>query len=363
MATMKTKSAPRAQNDKVATSSDAVAPTSHVGEVLRLAREERDITLDMVADELMIRRFYLDALENGVFHDLPERVYATGFVKNYANYLGLDSRALIEQFKRDAYGSRHGLPYQVTLNMPEPVVHSVVPGRSAMVTAVVVLGVLIAGVVWMTQKSHTAIDTIPEPAPVAQEIVAPEVADIPVPAAPAVSNENPVAPAADAANAAANPDAVTGFVSAADASAVAATTDAVASDAAVPATDSNAAQTTSAVAPTVEAAAAPSTETVSAPAASTETPVPAITVKNHRVLEAIQSSWVEVRDEKNTILFTSILKTGQILPLPDGARLNVTTGNAGGLRMLIDGKPQPVFGQPNEVKRNMVIAPRPLDRH
>src|SRR5690606_12437599 len=78
----------------------------HIGETLREARQQRGLDLDMVADELMIRRFYLEALEQGSFKDLPERVYATGFVRNYANYLGMDGGQAVEQFKREAYGAR-----------------------------------------------------------------------------------------------------------------------------------------------------------------------------------------------------------------------------------------------------------------
>lgn len=347
MANMKTKSASRAQNTKEDTTAGTPSATMHVGEVLRQSREERDITLDMVADELMIRRFYLDALENGTFTDLPERVYAMGFVKNYANYLGLDAKAMMDQFKRDAYGARQGAHYQVELNMPEPVVHSVVPGRSAMLTAVVFLVLLIAGVIWLTQKDKTTVDTIPEPAPNQASIAVPELTDVPATAPVANAAEAPAfASAATAQNSTTQePE---GFVSATPAA-----------DAAVTAT-----QETPAATDAASATDAKETSNDATAEAADETPAAVVpsTVKNHRVLEAVQSSWVEVRDEKNTILFTSILKAGQILPLPDNTRLTLTTGNAGGLRLIIDGKPQSVFGQANEVKRNIVIAPKPLDR-
>lgn len=373
MATMKTKTAPRAPKEnsgsgktgseksgsgKTGSASETVSTHEHVGVILRRAREERDLTIDMVADELMIRRFYLDVLEKGIFEDLPERVYAIGFVKNYASYLGLDSRTMVEQFKRDAYGSRQGMPYQVTLNMPEPVAHSVVPGRSAIIVAIVVLIVLVAGVIWMAQADKTMVDTIPEPIETAEAMAA----DIPVPSVPSPSV--PTAPVAEGNDAEAMQDAEdvssepTGFIG----SDMSATQKNIpmgneAGDNASQAVVSNGATTNANTHPD----SAVNGQVNSAAAAPHETAL--ANVKNHRVLEAVQASWVEVRDERNTILFTSILKKGQVLPLPDGSRLTVTTGNAGGLRMLIDGKPQPVFGQVNEVKRNMVILPRPLDRH
>lgn len=353
MATMKTKRVQSASREKdTAPVNEAPTTHTHVGDVLREAREERNLTLEMVADELMIRRFYLECLEKGSFRDLPERVYAMGFVRNYASLLGLDPRALVEQFKRDAYGTRQGNGYLVELNMPEPVVHSVVPGRSAMITALVVLVLLVGGVVWMAQEKKVVGTSIPEPSPV-HESAMPDMLDD--------------APASAAADAASTPPA-TGAIS----------------DTATPAPD--AATTTTATPPVADAfvsaePAAPAAPVQDAPAATdpvntvadSATPVsatpaagttdgglpPAIAnVKNERILEALQSSWVEVRDDKNTILFTSILKSGQILPLPDSVRLTVTTGNAGGLRLIVKGKAMPAFGAQNEVKRNIVLDPQ-----
>ncbi|MGE5391320.1 MAG: helix-turn-helix domain-containing protein [Deltaproteobacteria bacterium] len=73
------------------------------GEWLQAERERQGFTLEQVEEETKIRRFYLDALEKDNFSVLPPKVYATGFVKKYGKFLGLDEQLLVEEFQRLAY--------------------------------------------------------------------------------------------------------------------------------------------------------------------------------------------------------------------------------------------------------------------
>ncbi len=78
-----------------------------LGETLKSARIESGITLEHIEDETKIRRLYLEAIENENFGILPPKVYAVGFVKRYARFLGLDENQLVEEFKQSAYGDQH----------------------------------------------------------------------------------------------------------------------------------------------------------------------------------------------------------------------------------------------------------------
>lgn len=344
MAPIKQKSAALRTPKKEASAAESKLPTIHVGEVLRQAREERGVSLDAVADELMIRRFYLDALEAGSFKDLPERVYASGFVRNYATYLGLQPSSVVEQFKREAYGARNMSNYQVELNMPEPVVQSVVPNRSAIISAVVVLIVLVIGIVFMTQDKEPAVSAIPEP-------TATETAAAPAVEAPATGSVAAPAPTTAEGDVPADDVPAMEFTTPANGAAAVTTTTTQEAPVAAAATET---------APAAVAAAATEEATPADTATPGDVPPAALRVKNRRVLEALQSAWVEVKNDKGVILFTSILKAGQILPLPDNVKIVVTTGNAGGLRMIADGKAQAPFGQANEVKRNIMLDPQDL---
>lgn len=65
-----------------------------VGEGLRARREELGLSLQQAQAATKIRVRYLQAIEEGRLRDLPAAVYARGFVRIYADFLGLDGSAL-----------------------------------------------------------------------------------------------------------------------------------------------------------------------------------------------------------------------------------------------------------------------------
>lgn len=70
-----------------------------IGALLEKTRKERELSLDQVEQATKIRKRYLKGLEQGDYGTLPDAVYARGFLKTYANYLGLDGEELAEQLK------------------------------------------------------------------------------------------------------------------------------------------------------------------------------------------------------------------------------------------------------------------------
>jgi cytoskeleton protein RodZ len=66
-----------------------------IGEKLRLARERNALALDQVARETHVAKRFLKALEDEDFSVFPGETYAMGFLRNYAEYLGLDAEELI----------------------------------------------------------------------------------------------------------------------------------------------------------------------------------------------------------------------------------------------------------------------------
>src|SRR6202012_2874631 len=61
-----------------------------IGGLLRRRREEIQQDIEDVSRQLRIRSVYLRAIEEGRFQELPGAAYAVGFVRAYADYLGLD---------------------------------------------------------------------------------------------------------------------------------------------------------------------------------------------------------------------------------------------------------------------------------
>ena len=70
-----------------------------IGRILEHRRKERGLSLDDVEQATKIRKRYLDGLERDDYDVLPAGVYAQGFLKTYANYLGLDGEELTRQLK------------------------------------------------------------------------------------------------------------------------------------------------------------------------------------------------------------------------------------------------------------------------
>jgi cytoskeletal protein RodZ len=71
---------------------------SPLGETLRRARLSRGTTFEEAERVTRIPRKYLEALENENFGILPAPVFARGFLRSYASYLGLDAGDLLPFF-------------------------------------------------------------------------------------------------------------------------------------------------------------------------------------------------------------------------------------------------------------------------
>lgn len=71
----------------------------NVGEALKRTRIYYKQSLEDIEGALRIRSCQIDAIERGDMDDLPGRVYAIGFVRSYAEHLGLDGAMVVQLFK------------------------------------------------------------------------------------------------------------------------------------------------------------------------------------------------------------------------------------------------------------------------
>jgi len=83
---------------------------SELGQWLREARQARGLSLEKAEVETRIRLKFLSALEEGNYEELPAEVYARGFVRNYALYLGLDPIEALEKYEKRDADSQSGEP-------------------------------------------------------------------------------------------------------------------------------------------------------------------------------------------------------------------------------------------------------------
>jgi hypothetical protein len=85
------------------------APDSSLGMVLQKRREERGVSIVQASAATRVRAAHLVAIEDGHLDRLPAPVYARGYVRSYATYLGLDPEPLVAMLPGPGSGQRQSL--------------------------------------------------------------------------------------------------------------------------------------------------------------------------------------------------------------------------------------------------------------
>lgn len=295
-----------------------------VGAVLQAARLAKGLSIEDIAAAIHVRAIQLRAIEDNNIAALPGMTYAVGFVRSYANVLGLNGVEIVQKFKAD-----HGQsPAQFPLAFPEPVGESRMPDPMMIgIGAFLAILVLTVWTLYASPRDEAGIATeqIP-PAPVvtttagttiAADVVTEPVQPIPIlipiPEVAAPLPEQPPLPAP-----------------------------AVAAPAVVE-----------------EPAAAPAVEKI--PAVAEVPPVIKIKAgKTRIVLRANQASWVQVTDSRQGVIYKKVLRPGEQYDVPDQPGLSLVTANAGGLEIYVDGQPVQPIGKPGEIVRGIILDPAEL---
>lgn len=140
-----------------------------VGQRLRVAREEKGLTLEDVAAQTRIPRRHLDSLETSDWERLPAPTYTNGFAKSYASVVGLDRVEIGEQLRGEMGGLRPTTmtevfePADPARTMPKWLVFGAI---AAVVLLVVVMS-------WLNQRSVQGSDQAPNDSAAAVAATAP----------------------------------------------------------------------------------------------------------------------------------------------------------------------------------------------
>jgi cytoskeleton protein RodZ len=327
-----------------------VESRDHIGVLLRRTRESKRLTLADVARGLRIRLHYLEAIENGLYERLPAPVYTVGFIRAYADFLGLDGEEAVRRFRHET----QGFDSQPDLQFPEPIAERSIPGGRILVTALV-LAICGYGL-WYYQAGggRSAPDTVPKvpvaldqpsESSVADPLASPNEARASVPAAPE-STAAPTQARQQTKIAAVAPPAAPRSADAAPAAAALAT-----APLPEPALRAAAAPVASPIAPGAAPAEEPQQVALSLPAPPPPKPsVPVSAPGSARVygmtdepvrivLRITGDCWIEVREADDSLRFSKLLHAGDEYRVADLAGLTLKTGNSNGLKILVDGKP------------------------
>jgi len=69
-----------------------------IGAHLKQVRQDQGVAIEQLANQVFIRPALLKALEEGRADELPEPVFVQGFIRRYGEALGLDGKALSQEF-------------------------------------------------------------------------------------------------------------------------------------------------------------------------------------------------------------------------------------------------------------------------
>jgi cytoskeletal protein RodZ len=95
-----------------------------LGQILREQRVKKNISFEQAEDATKIRKSYLQSLEDGNYEELPASTYIKGFLKIYADYLGLNEKDVFAFFRREFDESKDGkiIPKSSLSPVKEPLI-------------------------------------------------------------------------------------------------------------------------------------------------------------------------------------------------------------------------------------------------
>ncbi len=382
------------------------APTVAVGQSLKTARELMGKDIGEVATQLRIRQPFLQALEDGRHKDLPGGTYAIGFLRTYAEFLGLDGEEMVRRFRAEAAGE---LDSRLQLVFPSPVSEGRIPGGAVLFLGLLFAGIAYGGWYFLSSSRTEVADMVPplpdrlasvlnrqatltgeaakpaEPAPKPDEAPA-KAEELPAPAAPQgmTASDKEVVPPSEAEEPAHQPHPTAASTPAAPAAPV------------LPATPAQPAKVEAPKAPEpvkVEPAKAEpvkahepvkvepvKVDPVKVEPAKVEAPKPGEPIAAPAVapapegktlgqehgdariqLKAVNDDcWVQVRELDGKLLLSHLLRRGDSYMVPNRPGLTLMVGNAGALDILVDGKKAPSLGTTGQVRRDIKLDPNKL---
>jgi cytoskeleton protein RodZ len=309
---------------------------AEIGAMLRRRREEVGQDLATISAVTHIKPIYLKAIEEGRRKDLPGTAYMIGYIRTYADYLGFDGNRLITDYHAELAGQRRAPDKRAEPAEPEQVALSQVQGSPVLVLGGLVVMALAAYGVWaIVSGGESETQTVATDTPVEET----------APAEPAPSEETAARPGTPSPT---NAEASTG----AEPSAPVAETVPEESPPEAPAAAEDQVPPEADIASTGEEVVEESPPQQAAAEAEGQA--------GKIVVRARLESWIQITNEKKEVLFSRVLRSGETYTVPDEKGLMLTTGNAGGIEILVNGTKLKSLGTVGLVKRDIPLDAKKL---
>ncbi len=268
-----------------------------LGKDLIRAREKQNLTLRQAADFTRISLRHLQNLEEARYSELPGGMYNRAFLRTYCEYLGLEPKEILGRYDAETIPQHEKSTKSKTKVQPPSV-----PAKShALLVWAVMLCVSVAGLYFSRRWIFRIFSPYFSPPASIETPRLPATVNVqPVPLSPPVSQ--PAVPASSEVEKTPPP---------------------------------------------------PEQPEQSAPAAAqaTSTPLPSSVIRIE--VQVVQKCWVSVQGDGSTVL-SKLLEPGDDQSFDANERFYIVLGNAGGIRLKINGKPAKPLGKPGEVARVLI---------
>ena len=337
---------------------------SYGGEALRAEREKAGIDIPTLSFELRIPKNYLHALEVETYDELPGATYGYGYIKSYCKFLGIDDTPFLDTYKMRTSAAVSRPEY----SFPDEALE---PRMSGAMTAMLVVLVLLTGYIgWQVfdrfQGAPTQDTTLVASIAVQNEPAGADVAQV-TDVAPAPNTENAsvegetssdedetvIAPQEETQTASLETNEANDAEAKPKADAVAEsqtqetqTASATQNDAGQTAGQTQVAQTAAAQKLSDD------DQPQQSSAAQANVRVPAEEI----VISASSAAWVEVVSENGDVILSKLFQEGEDYIAPANQKLYLSTGNAGGLVLLIPGLDAFQAGAVGEIIRDLPLS-------
>ncbi len=129
--------------ERIAPAEEAISSEGKVGGMLHDARVKKGYKLEDVSKELYIRKSFLEAIESSNYEEIPEPPYGIGFIRSYAEFLGLNSARIVQLFKEETDAKNQKEDVYVL----EPQAEATMPNKKYL--GISVLAVVLLYVAWL----------------------------------------------------------------------------------------------------------------------------------------------------------------------------------------------------------------------
>lgn len=302
-----------------------------IGDFFRQVRETKGLTVDEVASKTRIRADFVRAIEEGNYARLPDQVFARGFVRSYARSLGLDEEDALQRFVQSAgsYYDRQNERERLKQKQEEEDRRRRASRKAVGIAIAVAVASLV--VLLTRQQSGQLIKR-----------TASEFSGSPSSARPFSANRDTKASSPGAAEEA-RPVGKGATASPPEVSEPPQMTAPVSSGSSVP--------TPAMASESVPGELGSRSE---GPLAGLSVEGPGATEPLVLDLEAVELSWVVVQIDGGSPV-EALLRPGERARWKAQDQFALTLGNAGGVKALLNGKPQKPFGQTGRVVRDVVL--------